>query len=67
MHRKEIDRLAGKIKEAGLTIVPLKIYQKDRLIKLEIALAKGKKAHDKRQSIKERDIQREIGRDFKIK
>ncbi|MGD9809215.1 MAG: SsrA-binding protein SmpB [Deferribacterales bacterium] len=67
MHRKQIDRLIGKIKEAGLTIVPLKIYQKNRLIKLEVALAKGKKTHDKRATIKERDIQREMGRDFKIK
>lgn len=67
IHRKEIDRLMGKIKEAGLTLVPLKVYQKDRLIKVEIALAKGKKSHDKRQVIKERDIQREMGRDFKIK
>jgi len=67
MHRKQINRLIGKIKEAGLTIVPLKIYQKNRLIKLEVALAKGKKTHDKRASIKERDLQREMGRDFKIK
>lgn len=67
MHRKQIDKLIGKIKEAGLTLIPLKIYQKDRLVKLEIALAKGKKTHDKRASIKERDIQREMGREFKIK
>ena len=67
MHRKQIDRLTGKIKEAGLTLVPIKIYLKNRLVKLEIALAKGKKAHDKRASIKERDLQREMGRDFKIK
>jgi len=67
MHRKQIDRIMGKIKEAGLTMVPLKIYQKERLIKLEIALAKGKKTHDKRQVIKERDLQREMGRDLKIK
>lgn len=67
MHRRQIDRLSGKIKEAGLTLVPLKIYLKNRLIKLEIALAKGKKTHDKRASIKERDLQREMGRDFKIK
>ncbi|PLX70314.1 MAG: SsrA-binding protein [Denitrovibrio sp.] len=67
MHRKQIDKLIGKIKEAGLTLVPLKIYQKDRLIKLEIALAKGKKTHDKRQVIKERDLQREMGREIKLK
>lgn len=67
MHRKQIDRLIGKIKEAGLTLVPLKVYQKERLVKIEIALAKGKKSHDKRQSIKERDLKREMGREIKIK
>jgi len=67
MKRKQIDRLTGKIKEAGLTLVPIKIYQQDRLIKLEIALGKGKKDHDKRHAIKQRDLQREIGREFKIK
>ncbi|PLX65957.1 MAG: SsrA-binding protein [Denitrovibrio sp.] len=67
MHRKEIDKVMGKIKEAGLTLIPLKIYQKDRLIKLEIALGKGKKTHDKRNTIKERDLKRELGRDLKIK
>ena len=67
MHRKEIDRIMGKIKEAGLTLIPLKIYQKGRIIKLEIALGKGKKTHDKRNTIKERDLKRELGRDLKIK
>lgn len=67
MHRKDIDRLVGKIKEAGLTLVPISVYQKNRLVKVEIALAKGKKAHDKRNTIKERDMQRELGRDIKIK
>jgi len=67
LHRRQIDRLMGKVKEAGLTLVPIKLYQKDRLIKVEIALAKGKKTHDKRSSIKERDLQREMGRVIKIK
>ena len=67
MHRKDIDRLTGKIKEAGLTLVPISVYQKGRLVKVEIALGKGKKAHDKRNVIKERDIKRELGRDLKIK
>lgn len=67
MHRKDIDRLIGRIKEAGLTLVPISVYQKNRLVKVEIALAKGKKAHDKRNTIKERDMQRELGRDLKIK
>lgn len=67
LSRRQIDRLMGKIKEAGLTIVPLKVYQKNRLVKVEIALAKGKKTHDKRNTIKERDLQREMGRELKIK
>ncbi|MGE4318650.1 MAG: SsrA-binding protein SmpB [Deferribacterales bacterium] len=67
MRRKDIDRLIGKIKEAGLTLVPISVYQKGRLVKVEIALAKGKKAHDKRNTIKERDLKRELGRDLKIK
>lgn len=67
MHRRDIDRLIGKIKEAGLTLVPISAYQKGRLVKVEIALAKGKKAHDKRNTIKERDLKRELGRDIKIR
>jgi SsrA-binding protein len=68
LHRKEIDRLSGKMKEQGLTMVPLSVYINNRnLIKLEIALVKGKKTHDKRQTIKERDLQREMGRDIKLK
>lgn len=67
MHRHDIDRLIGRIKEAGLTLVPLSVYQKKRLVKVEIALAKGKKTHDKRNTIKERDMQRELGRDLKLR
>jgi len=60
MHRHEIDRLSGQVQEKGLTLVPLKIYFKDGRAKVEIALAKGKKAHDKRESIKSRDIKRDL-------
>ncbi|MGE4466004.1 SsrA-binding protein SmpB [Sphaerochaeta sp.] len=67
MKRRDIDRLIGRIKEAGLTLVPISVYQKKRLVKVEIALAKGKKTHDKRNTIRERDLQREMGRDMKLK
>jgi SsrA-binding protein len=65
LHRKEIDRIIGKSKEKGLTIIPLKIYQKRHLIKLEIALAKGLKKYEKKQKIKERIIDREMKRELK--
>lgn len=67
LHRKEINKLVGKSQEKGLTIVPLKIYLVKNLVKMEIALAKGKQSHDKRNSIKEKDLKREISRDFKNK
>ena len=62
MHRREIERLIGKTKEKGLTLVPTRLYFKDRHAKVEIALARGKDVHDKRRSIKERDQRREIDR-----
>lgn len=67
LHRKEINKLIGKTQEKGFTIVPLKIYLVRNLVKIEIALAKGKQSHDKRNSIKEKDLKREISRDFKNK
>jgi SsrA-binding protein len=60
LHKAEILRLIGKTKESGLAIVPLQLYFKDGRAKVEIALAKGKKAHDKRQALSERDAKREI-------
>ena len=60
LHKKEILKLSGKINEKGLSIVPLKFYLKNNLIKLEIALAKGKKFYDKRETIKRRDAQRDL-------
>ena len=65
VHKKELNSLIGKTKEKGLTIVPISVYTKNNLIKVEFALARGKKLHDKRESIKKRDIEREIGRKLK--
>ncbi len=62
LKKKEIQKIAAKLKEKGYTIVPLSIYFKERLAKIEIGLAKGKKLHDKRESIKQKDVQREIKR-----
>ena len=65
MHRKEINRLMGRVKEKGLTIVPLRIYLKQNRAKVEVALVKGKKQYDKRESISQRDAKREIERAVK--
>jgi SsrA-binding protein len=62
VHRREIDRLIGRIKERGLTIVPTRIYFKGAHAKVEIALARGKDVHDKRESIREREQKREMER-----
>jgi SsrA-binding protein len=62
MHRREIERLIGKTREKGLTLVPTRLYFRDGRVKVEIALAKGKDVGDKRQSIKEREMKREMER-----
>ena len=62
LHRDEIDKLIGKTRESGLTIVPLSLYFKDGKAKVEIALAKGKKAYDRRQDLAARDASREVER-----
>ena len=62
MHRGEIDKLVGKTKESGLSLVPLSLYFSDGKAKVELALAKGKTKYDKRQAIAARDAQREISR-----
>lgn len=67
LHRSEINKLIGKVAQQGYTIVPLSIYFKGRLVKVEIALAKGKKLHDKRQEIAKKDQRRATERDFKVK
>ena len=65
LHRSEIKRLYGQLKEKGLTLIPLKIYLKGGRIKLELALGRGKKLHDKRLNIKKREAKREIERALK--
>lgn len=62
LHRREIDRLTIKVNEAGLTLVPLQVYFKDGKAKVELALARGKRTYDKRQSIRERMEKREMDR-----
>jgi len=60
LHGREITRLVGKISEKGLTVVPLKLYFKGGRVKLEIGLARGKKLHDKRATLREREVRREM-------
>jgi SsrA-binding protein len=65
LHRREIDRLHSRVQEKGYTLVPLRLYLKDGRAKLEIAIAKGKKLWDKRQTISKRDSDRQIERALK--
>lgn len=68
LHKSEIIRLIGKVNERGLTLIPLKIYINDRgKAKIELALAKGKKLHDKRKAIAEKDLRRELERAMKYR
>ena len=67
LHKAEINKLLGKIKEKGMSVVPLKVYLKGSLVKVEIGLAKGKKLYDKRDDIAKKDQKREAERDFKIR
>lgn len=67
LHKYEINRLAGQVKMKGYTIMPLKVYFKGSLVKVEIGLARGKKLYDKRQDIAKKDAKREAARDFKIR
>jgi len=64
LHKKEITKLIGKTKERGLTLIPISLYFKDGKAKVELGLAKGKKAHDKRASLMEREAGREIAREM---
>lgn len=66
MHKSEIRKLIGKIKEKGYTIVPVEVYFKGSLVKVEIALARGKKLYDKRQDIAKKDQKREAARELKV-
>ncbi len=63
LHRKEINNLTSKVAEKGLTLVPLRLYLKDSIAKVEVALGKGKKLYDKREAIARRDLEREMERD----
>lgn len=62
MHRREINRLLGKVQEKGFTIVPLRVYLKDNVAKVELALARGKKQYDKRAALHEKESRREVER-----
>lgn len=62
LNRQEIDKIAGKIRESGYTLVPLSLYFKDGYAKVEIGVAKGKKEYDKRQTLKEQDAKREMNK-----
>lgn len=67
MHKYEINKLAGKIKEKGYTLVPLQVYFKEGKVKVEIGLARGKKLYDKREDIAKKDQRREAEKEFKVK
>ena len=67
LHKKEIDKIFGKMKEKGNTVVPLQVYFSVSLVKVEIGLAKGKKLYDKRDDIAKKDQRREAQRDFKVR
>jgi SsrA-binding protein len=62
LHRREIDQLARKVAERGLTLVPLRLYFKGHLVKVDLGLARGKRAYDKRQAVAKRDAEREMAR-----
>jgi len=65
LHRKEINALTNKVSEKGFTLIPVRLYIKDCLAKVEVALAKGKRLYDKRESITRREVEREMGRVIK--
>ena len=67
LHKKEILKLQQKIAEKGYTLVPVEVYLKGSLVKVQIALAKGKKLYDKRQDIAKKDLRRASEREFKVK
>ena len=67
LHRRQITHLVNKVEAKGLTLVPLKLYLKNNRAKIELGLCRGKKQYDKREAIKERDVQREIARATKVR
>ena len=64
MHRKEIRKLIGKTSDKGTTLVPLRVYFKNNIVKLELGLARGKQLHDKREAIAKREMERQLRRDY---
>ena len=67
LHRDQIRNIEGKISEKGFTLVPLQVYLKGSLVKVQIGIAKGKKLYDKRQDIAKKDMRREAEREFKVR
>ena len=68
LHKNEIERLVGAVSQKGLTLIPLRVYFNEKgWAKVELGLCRGKKSHDKRETIKQRDLDREMRRDFKVK
>jgi len=67
LHKKEVDMLTGRVKQRGLTLVPLKLYIKHGIAKIELGVGKGKKVYDKRETIMRRDTDREIERALKLR
>jgi SsrA-binding protein len=65
LHKSELSKIAGKINRQGYTLVPLKLYFKDALVKIEVALCRGKHTYDKKQAIADRDVKRQVERDVK--
>ena len=67
LHRYEIRKLQEKVKEKGYTLVPLQVYFKNGMVKVEVGLARGKKLYDKREDIARKDMRRETEREFKVR
>jgi SsrA-binding protein len=67
LHKYQINKIGGKLSQKGYTLVPLQVYFKGPLVKLEIGLARGKKLYDKREDIAKKDMRREVERNFKVK
>lgn len=65
LHKREIDKIVGKINAKGMTLVPIQLYFKDNLVKVEVALCRGKQNFDKKESIKQRELKRDIDRQIK--
>lgn len=67
LHKYEINKILGQLKQKGCTVVPLRVYFKDSLVKIEIGLARGKKLYDKRKDIAKKDMKREAEKEFKVR